>query len=129
MNSKHAVTALAIAVASLWSVANAQSPNTTPGAPSTAASSGSGGMEMSKGMPIMPMVDMTHGEVRKVDRDNKKITLKHGEIKSLQMPGMTMVFQVKDAAMLDMVKQGDKVQFKAEKAGGALVVTEIQPVK
>ena len=126
MNSKHAVTALAIAVASLWSLANAQTPNATPAAPSAAASAGSGGMEMSKGMP---MADMTDGEVRKVDRDNKKITLKHGEIKSLQMPGMTMVFQVKDAAMLDMVKQGDKVRFKAEKAGGALVVTEIQPVK
>jgi Cu/Ag efflux protein CusF len=42
---------------------------------------------------------------------------------------MTMVFQVKDPAMLDTVKQGDKVQFKAEKAGGALVITDIQPAK
>ncbi len=72
---------------------------------------------------------MTGGEVRKVDKENKKITLRHGEIKNLEMPGMTMVFQVKDPAMLDMVKQGDKVMFKAEKANGALVVTEIQPVK
>jgi Cu(I)/Ag(I) efflux system protein CusF len=72
---------------------------------------------------------MTDGEVRKIDRENKKITLKHGEIKNLEMPGMTMVFQVKDPAMLDMVKAGDKVMFKAEKANGALVVTEIQPVR
>src|SRR4029453_12708637 len=54
---------------------------------------------------------MTAGEVRKIDRENKKITLKHGEIKNLEMPSMTMVFQVKDPAMLDAVKEGDKVQF------------------
>jgi uncharacterized cupredoxin-like copper-binding protein/Cu/Ag efflux protein CusF len=72
---------------------------------------------------------MTDGEVRKVDKEAKKITLKHGEIKNLEMPGMTMVFQVKDPAMLDAVKPGDKVKFKAEKAGGAVVVTEIQVAK
>jgi uncharacterized cupredoxin-like copper-binding protein len=75
------------------------------------------------------MADMTDGEVRRIDKENKRITLKHGEIKNLQMPGMTMVFQVKDPAMLDSVKQGDTVTFKAEKAGGALVVTEMHPAK
>ena len=70
--------------------------------------------------------DMTEGEIRKVDKDTKKITIKHGEIKNLDMPGMTMLFQVKDPAMLDMVKPGDKVKFKAEKAGGGIMVTEIQ---
>ena len=73
--------------------------------------------------------DMTDGEIRKVDKDTKKITIKHGEIKNLDMPGMTMLFQVKDAAMLDMVKPGDKVKFRAEKAGGGIVVTEIQVAK
>ena len=77
----------------------------------------------------MVMGDMADGEIRKVDMDNKKITIKHGEIKNLDMPGMTMVFQVKDPAMLTTVKTGDKVRFKAEKSGGAMVVTEIQPVK
>ena len=72
---------------------------------------------------------MTDGEVRKIDLENKKITLKHGEIKNLEMPGMTMVFQVKEPAMLDMVKPGDKVMFRAEKANGALVLTEIKTVK
>ena len=70
--------------------------------------------------------DMAEGEVRKVDKENKKITLKHGEIKNLDMPGMTMVFQVKDAAMLDKVKPGDKVKFKAEKSGTTIMLTEIQ---
>lgn len=72
---------------------------------------------------------MADGEIRKVDKETKKITIKHGEIKNLDMPGMTMLFQVKDPAMLDMVKPGDKVKFMAEKAGGAIVVTEIQVIK
>ena len=72
---------------------------------------------------------MTGGEVRKVDKENRKITLRHGEIKSLEMPSMTMVFQVKDPAMLDTIKPGDKVVFKADKANGALVITEIQAAK
>ena len=72
---------------------------------------------------------MTEGEIRKIDKANKKITIKHGEIKNLEMPGMTMVFQVKDPVMLDKVKAGDKVKFRAEKAGSALVVTDIEPSK
>ena len=68
----------------------------------------------------------TDAEVRKVDKDAKKITLKHGEIKNLEMPGMTMVFAVKDDAFLDKVKAGDKVQFKAIDDGGKLTVVEIQ---
>jgi Cu/Ag efflux protein CusF len=69
---------------------------------------------------------MTDGEVRKIDKDAKKITIKHGEIKNLSMPGMTMVFQVKDPALLDQVKQGEKVRFHAEQVNGALVVTQIE---
>jgi Cu(I)/Ag(I) efflux system periplasmic protein CusF len=75
------------------------------------------------------MMDMAEGEVRKIDVASKKITLKHGEIKSMDMPPMTMVFQVRDAAMLEKVKTGDKVRFKAEKSGSAMVVTDIQPAK
>ncbi len=73
--------------------------------------------------------EMADGEVRKVDKENKKVTLKHGLIKNLDMPGMTMVFQVKDAALLDNLKAGDKVKFKAEQAGSAIVVTDIQAAK
>ena len=73
--------------------------------------------------------DMTDAEVRKIDKENNKITLKHGDIKNLDMPGMTMVFQLKDAAMLDKLKTGDKVKFKAEKIGGAYTVTVIEAAK
>ena len=76
-----------------------------------------------------PGAALSDGEVRKVDRDAKKITIKHGPLANLDMPPMTMVFQVKDSAMLDKVKAGDKVKFQAEKVGGAFTVTEIEPAK
>lgn len=69
----------------------------------------------------------TEGEIRKVDKDNKKLTIKHGEIKNLDMPAMTMVFQVADPGMLDKVKAGDKVRFSAADQGGRITVTDIQP--
>jgi Cu/Ag efflux protein CusF len=72
---------------------------------------------------------MTEGEVRKVDKETQKITLKHDEIKNLDMPAMTMVFVVKEVAMLDKVKPGDKVQFRAENEDGKYTVTAIQPAK
>jgi Cu(I)/Ag(I) efflux system periplasmic protein CusF len=71
----------------------------------------------------------TLAEIRKIDVDNKKITLKHGEIKNLDMPGMTMVFQVKDAAMLESLKPGDKVMFTADKVDGAFTVLSIEKMK
>ena len=67
----------------------------------------------------------TDGEVRKVDKNAKKITIKHAELKNLDMPAMTMVFQVKDPSMLDKVKQGDKVSFVAAKVGGQFTVTQV----
>jgi Cu/Ag efflux protein CusF len=68
---------------------------------------------------------LSEGEVRKVDKDAQKITVRHGPLANLDMPAMTMVFQVKDAAMLDKVKTGDKVKFRAEKVGGAFTITQI----
>ena len=76
-----------------------------------------------------PAGDVVEGEVRKVDKDAAKITLKHGAIPNLDMSPMTMVFRVGDPAMLDAVKTGDKVLFKADKIRGALTVTEIKAVR
>jgi Cu/Ag efflux protein CusF len=69
---------------------------------------------------------LAEGEIRKVDKEAKKLTIKHGPIANLDMPPMTMVFQVKDPALLDRVKAGDKVKFRAEKEGGAYLVTSIE---
>lgn len=73
--------------------------------------------------------NMADGEIKKVDRDNKKMTIKHGDIKSLDMPGMTMVFQIRDTTLLESFKAGDKVKFVAEKLDGAFVVTGMHLAK
>ena len=72
---------------------------------------------------------LAEGEVRRVDKGTNKITIRHGELKDLNMPPMTMVYQVKDPALLSRVKAGDKIQFRAEKSGNTYTVTEIAPSK
>jgi Cu/Ag efflux protein CusF len=72
---------------------------------------------------------LADGEVRKVDKDAKKLTIRHGPLPNLDMPAMTMVFQVKDPAMLDQVKAGDKIRFSAEKIGGTYTVTAVEAAK
>ena len=72
---------------------------------------------------------LTSAEVRKIDIEAKKITLKHAPIKSLDMPAMTMVFQIKEKAVLDTastLKAGEKIMFNAQQIQGAFVVTDIQ---
>ena len=70
--------------------------------------------------------DLITGLVTKVDESAQKITIKHGPLQKLDMPAMTMVFQVSDPAMLGRVKVGDKVRFDAEKVGGAFLLTKIE---
>ncbi len=69
---------------------------------------------------------MSHGEVKKVDTAAGKMTIKHGPLENLSMEAMTMVFKVKDPAMLSQVKVGDKIDFVAEEVNGALTVTKLQ---
>ena len=70
------------------------------------------------------------GEVKKIDEGAGKITLKHGPAKSLGMDDpMTMVYRVKDPAMLKQVKVGDKVTFEAEEAASGYTVTKMDKAK
>ncbi|WP_416047238.1 copper-binding protein [Cupriavidus basilensis] len=69
---------------------------------------------------------MSHGEVKKVDASTGKLTIKHGPLENLGMEGMTMVFRVKEPAMISQVKVGDKIDFVAEDLNGALTVTKLQ---
>ncbi len=73
-----------------------------------------------------PAGELAEGQVRKIDKENGKVTLRHGEIRNLDMPPMTMVFQVSDPALLDRVKTGDSVKFRAEKSASGYVVTAIE---
>lgn len=87
-------------------------------------------MKMDQGkMEMAATPAMTEGEVRKVDKATGKITIKHGEIKHMDMPGMTMVFVAKDKALLDKVKPGDKIGFMVVDENGQMMVTDIQPAK
>jgi len=67
------------------------------------------------------------GEVRRVDKAQGKVTLRHGRIENLDMPPMTMVFTVADPQFLERLKPGDKVRFSAEKINGSYTVTGIEP--
>ena len=77
----------------------------------------------------LPKVPMAEGEIKKVDKEGGKVTIKHGEIKNLDMPSMTMVFRVKDAAMLEQIKVGDKINFSADKINGNFTVTKMEAAK
>ena len=66
------------------------------------------------------------GEVRRIDIENKKLTIKHEEIKSLDMPPMSMVFYVENADILKGINPGDKVEFTAEEKGTKLIVKQIR---
>ena len=112
MNALRSLTLLAAAMAVCIAV-QAQTP-ATPTAPAAKA--------------VVPS-EFTNGEVRKVDKDGKTITLKHEEIKNLGMPPMAMVFQVKDLSMLDKFKAGDKIRFKAIWDSGKYFVVDLQPAK
>lgn len=70
--------------------------------------------------------EMADGEIRKINKNTGKITVKHGEIKSVEMPPMTMVFGVADKAMLEGLKEGDKVKFNVKQEGSNYTVTEIK---
>lgn len=73
--------------------------------------------------------ELSEGEVKKVDKPAGKITIKHGPLRNLDMPGMTMVFKVNNPAMLDTVKIGDKINFVAEKVNSSLTLTQLEPSK
>lgn len=89
----------------------------------------SGATSHSAGQAAADAALLTEGEVRRVDKEAKKLTIRHGPIANLDMPPMTMVFQVPDAAVLDSVKAGDKIRFHAQKDGGAYTATKIEPAK
>ncbi|MHB8915222.1 MAG: copper-binding protein [Thiobacillus sp.] len=69
---------------------------------------------------------LSSGEIKKIDKDASKITLKHGPLVNLNMPAMTMVFKLQSPQLLNAVKVGDKVKFRAESINGALTVTQIE---
>ena len=78
------------------------------------------------GASVAAQAQAYDGEVMKIDKAQTKITLKHGELKGLDMPPMTMIFRMQDAKQLDALAVGDRVRFDAAKVGGAYTVTAIR---
>jgi Cu(I)/Ag(I) efflux system protein CusF len=76
-----------------------------------------------------PAAALTAGEIKKIDADQGKVTIKHEAIQNLDMPAMTMVFRATNPEVLKKAQVGDKIQFRAENVAGAFVVTDIQPAK
>jgi len=85
---------------------------------------------MQSGGTMQGMADPTaRGVIRKVDKSTKRLTIKHGPLPNLGMGAMTMVYKVKDPAMLEQVKAGDKIDFVAESVNGVLTVTKLEEAK
>ena len=79
--------------------------------------------------PATAAAPQSDGEVRKIDKEQGKLTLRHGPLPHLDMPAMTMIFRAADPKLLEGLKEGDKVKFSAEKVNGAFTVTVIQVVR
>lgn len=69
---------------------------------------------------------MVDGEIKRINKAGKKLTIKHGPIKSMDMPGMTMVFGVDDPAMLEGLGKGDRIKFSVREAGGQMMIEQLQ---
>lgn len=91
-----------------------------------------GGMKMDMGANASPAkpgtaTDSTlaDGVVKKVDRQTGMVSLKHGELKDIGMPAMTMAYRAKDAAMVEQAKAGEKVKFRLENLNGTYTITTL----
>lgn len=74
-------------------------------------------------------ISRTEGEVRRLDKMLGTLTIRHGEIRNLDMPPMSMVFTVRDKAQLDAMSVGDRIRFVATKENGKFMASEIEVVK
>jgi Cu/Ag efflux protein CusF len=72
---------------------------------------------------------LSEGEIKKIDKETGKLTVQHGPLANVNMPGMTMAFKAKDPAMLDQVKVGDKIRFRVERVNGAYAITKLESAK
>ena len=101
----------------------------TLGAVSAQAASDHAGHAMASPSAASAEMQMIDAQVKKVDKAAGKVTLSHGPLTNLNMPAMTMVFRVKDAAWLEQMKEGDKIRFIADNVNGAITVVQFEQAK
>ena len=95
-------------------------------APATAAADSHSSHHPAATTSPAPQTELSEGEITRWDPRTLRLTLKHGDIKNLEMPPMTMVFRVADASVVGDLKPGDKVRFRAEQISGAYHVQRIE---
>ena len=95
-------------------------------APAAAAADSHSSHHPAAAASTAPQAELSEGEITRWDPRTLRLTLKHGEIKNLEMPPMTMVFRVADASVVGDLKPGDKVRFRAEQVSGAYHVQRIE---
>ncbi len=81
---------------------------------------------LAAGLMSAASADWASGEIRRLDPENKRLTIKHGEIKALDMPPMTMVFYVNDPTLLSNLKVADLIEFQAAMEGKKYLVTAVR---
>ena len=127
ISDRHATPWLQPAATSLYTLALAVIP---PAAAAQAASGGHAGHGATSAPATAPAADpggqWAEAEVRRVDAASGRVTLRHGPIRSLDMPPMTMVFQARDPAQVSGLKNGDRVRFQAAAEGGKYFLTQIE---
>ncbi|MES2091133.1 MAG: copper-binding protein [Pseudomonadota bacterium] len=84
------------------------------------------GLVLSLGVAVSALAQPVDGEVKKIDAEAGKITIKHGEIKNLDLPAMQMAFRVANPDWLKTVQVGDKVKFSADKVSGQFTITSLE---
>jgi Cu/Ag efflux protein CusF len=65
------------------------------------------------------------GEVRRLDLNKGTITLKHGAISDLNLPAMTLVYDI-DPSLLHEVEPGDEVRFKVRYQNDKYEIIELK---
>ncbi len=89
---------------------------------------------LTQGEPVIrpgTVSDWADGEIRRIDRENGRLTIRHGDIPSLDMPPMSMVFGVRERSWIDALKPGDRIRFKAtvDQGSNKFTVVELEPVR
>lgn len=126
-NTMNPISKLALAAALALSSASFNPANAAQPAATTESADAS--HSTASGQTSASAASMSEGEIRKIDKEAGKVTIKHGPLTNLDMPAMTMIFRVKDSAMLDQVKVGDKISFVADKVGGQFTVMQVDVQK
>lgn len=135
LSRRHLLAALPLAGAALVAprllraAHDSHHPAAAPAAPAAQETPGNTSADHSELNDLNDLSDLSNGEITRWDPRTLKVTIRHGEIKNLGMPPMTMVFRVNDASMLAPFQPGDKVLFRVEQQSGGYFITRMEAAR